>query len=73
MTLEVIDMAKKATGTRKVKISYVKLHKELKALKKRIKEVRKVRPHVAKLKVIESKINSLQDATECQKVMVEEM
>ncbi len=66
-------MAKKSTGTGKVKLSYVKLHKELKALAKRVREVRKLRPHVTKLRVIESKIRSLQDATECQKSMVEEL
>jgi hypothetical protein len=66
-------MAKKATGTGKVKISYKKLHKELTALSKRIKEVRKIRPHVTKLKKVESKILALQSATQCQKVMVLEL
>jgi hypothetical protein len=68
-------MAKKGTSksTGKVKISYVKLHKELKALKARVKEVRKLRPHLAKLKVVESKILALENATQCQKVMVLEL
>jgi hypothetical protein len=65
-------MAKKGTSTStgKVSISYVNLHKELKALSKRVKEVKKLRPHSAKLKKVESKMLALMKATECQKIMV---
>ena len=73
MTLEVIDMAKKATSKGKVKISYVKVHKEMKALAKQVQKAKKARPHSTRLKVLESKIRAFQKLTECQKVMVEEL